>query len=49
LPKIGNVETTIEGYTKQDSNLIRQGVALLKDAPAGDYKFTEYIKNLPAD
>lgn len=49
LPKIGNVETTIEGYTKQDSNLIRQGVALLKDAPAGDYKFTEYVKNLPAD
>ena len=40
LPNIGSSESTIEGYTKQDSNLIKAGLQLLKEAPAGDYKFT---------
>ena len=42
LPNIGNSESTIEGYTKQDSNQIKAGLQLLKDAPPGDYKFTQY-------
>ena len=46
LPKIGNSEHTIEGYTKKDSNLIKQGIQILAQAPEGDYKFTEYTKNL---
>lgn len=45
LPNIGQSEQTIEGYTKQDSNLIKAGLQLLKDAPAGDYKFSEYTKD----
>ena len=45
LPNIGSSESTIEGYTKQDSNLIKAGLQLLKDAPAGDYKFTQYSKD----
>ena len=45
LPKIGASEQTIEGYTKQDSNLIKAGLQILKDAPAGDYKFSEYSKD----
>ena len=44
LPSIGQSESTIEGYTKQDSNIIRAGIQLLKDAPAGDYKFSQYTK-----
>ena len=39
LPKIESNE--IEGYTKKDANLIRQGIQVLKDAPEGDYKFSE--------
>ena len=39
LPKIESNE--IEGYTKKDANLIRQGIQVLKDAPEGDYKFDE--------
>lgn len=45
LPNIGQSEQTIEGYTKQDSNLIKAGLQILKDAPAGDYKFSEYTKD----
>lgn len=45
LPNIGQSEKTIEGYTKQDSNLIKAGLQILKDAPAGDYKFSEYTKD----
>lgn len=45
LPSIGTSEQTIEGYTKQDSNNIKAGLQLLKDAPAGDYKFTQYNKD----
>lgn len=45
LPSIGSSERTIEGYTKQDSNLIKAGLQLLKDAPAGDYKISEYTKD----
>lgn len=39
LPKIESNE--IEGYTKKDANLIRQGIQVLKDAPEGVYEFTE--------
>ena len=44
LPNIGQSEKTIEGYTKKDSNDIKEGLKLLKDAPAGDYKYSEYTK-----
>ena len=44
LPNIGSSEQTIEGYTKKDSNDIKQGMQLLAEAPAGDYKFTKYSK-----
>ena len=49
LSNIGSGEQTIEGYTKQDSNLIVKGIQVLKDAPVGEYKFSEYKKNLTAD
>ena len=45
LPRLGSSEQTIEGYTKQDSNMIKAGLQLLKDAPAGDYKMTQYSKD----
>ena len=45
LPHLGSSESTIEGYTKSDSNKIKAGLELLKDAPAGDYKFTQYSKD----
>lgn len=44
IPKPGTSEETIEGFTKHESNQIRQGLELLKEAPAGDYKFTKYTK-----
>jgi len=46
LPSIGDSEKSIEGFTRQDSNNIKAGLELLKDAPAGTYKFSEYSKNL---
>lgn len=45
LPSLGSSEQTIEGYTKQDSNTIKEGLKLLAEAPAGDYKFTQYTKS----
>lgn len=45
LPKIGNSENTIEGYTKQESYEIKTGLQLLKEAPMGDYKFSQYTKD----
>lgn len=39
LPNLGS--DIIEGYTLQDSNLIKQGIKVLKDAPAGEYKFKD--------
>ena len=45
LPKIEASENTIEGYTKKDSNLIKQGLRLLQDAPNGDYKFSQTDKS----
>ena len=39
LPKIESTE--IEGYTKKDANLIKEGIQVLKDAPNGEYKFNE--------
>lgn len=47
-PNIGDTETTIEGYTKQESGLIRQGINLLQNAPKGDYKYQDYFKNADA-
>lgn len=44
LPNIGSNEETIEGYTKQDSINIKEGIKLLQDAPPGDYKYTQYNK-----
>ena len=44
LPKIGATENTLEGYTKQESNQIIQGIEILKDAPSGDYKYSQYTK-----
>ena len=44
LPKIGATENTLEGYTKQESNQIIQGIEILKDAPSGDYKLSQYTK-----
>lgn len=41
LPKLGSNEQTIEGYTKKQSNQIRQGFEqLLQDAPDGDYHYS---------
>ena len=41
IPKLGSSEQTIEGYTKKQSNQIRQGFEqILAEAPDGDYKFT---------
>lgn len=45
LPKVEASENTIEGYTKKDSNLIKQGLRLLQDAPNGDYKFSQTDKS----
>ena len=42
---IGSSEQTIEGYTKHESNQIRRGLELLAEAPAGDYKYTQYTKD----
>lgn len=44
LPHIGNIEEALEGYTKQDSVNIKAGIQLLKDAPAGEYKWSQYSK-----
>ena len=42
LPRLGSStqETSIEGYTKKDTQDIKQGMELLKNAPEGDYKYT---------
>lgn len=41
LPKLGSNEQTIEGYTKKQSNQIRQGFEqLLQDAPDGNYHYS---------
>ena len=45
LPQIEASENVIEGYTKKDSNLIKQGLRLLQDAPDGDYKFSKTDKS----
>lgn len=44
LPKIGSSESTIEGYTKKGTNDIINGLKLLQEAPAGDYKYSNYSK-----
>ena len=41
---LGSTESTIEGYTKHESNQIKKGLELLTEAPAGDYKYTQYTK-----
>ena len=41
---LGSSESTIEGYTRHESNQIRRGLELLTEAPAGDYKYTKYTK-----
>ena len=45
LPSLGSSEKTIEGYTKKESNDIKAGLQLLKDAPDGDYKYSQYTKS----
>ena len=42
MASLGTSKETIEGYTKQDSDNIKEGLELLKEAPAGAYKFTKY-------
>ena len=44
-PNLGSSETTIEGYTKKESNQIKQGFELLTDAPDGVYKYSNYTKD----
>ena len=46
LPSIESSENVIEGYTKKESNNIKEGLRqLLYDAPEGDYKYTITNKN----
>lgn len=46
LPKIESSETVIEGYTRKDSNNIKEGIRqLLADAPDGSYKLTRTNKS----
>ena len=45
VPTIQSTETTLEGYTKKDTDLIKQGVRALLDAPDGDYKYSETYKS----
>ena len=46
LPSIESSESVIEGYTKRESNNIKEGLRqLLYDAPSGDYKYTVTDKN----
>lgn len=45
LPVIENSETVIEGYTKKDAKLIKEGIEVLANAPEGDYKFSETKKS----
>ena len=40
LPKIESNESSIEGYTKHETNQIKKGLELLAEAPTGDYKYT---------
>lgn len=40
LPDIKNNEKVLEGYTRHETNQIRQGLELLQEAPSGDYKYT---------
>lgn len=42
---LGSNDSTIEGYTKQQSAAIKEGVRLLADAPNGIYKTSQYNKN----
>lgn len=42
---LGSSETTIQGYTKQESNAIKQGMELLAQNPDGLYKVTQYTKD----
>lgn len=44
LPSLGSSEQTIEGYTKKESQQIKAGIELLKDAPDGFYKYHKYTK-----
>ena len=45
VPTIQSTETTLEGYTKKDTNLIKEGVRILSEAPDGDYKYSETYKS----
>ena len=42
---LGSSETTIEGYTRKESNDIKRGMELLADAPNGIYKTSQYTKD----
>ena len=45
LNNVKETENTIEGYTKKDSHLIKEGLQLLADAPEGVYKFAKTTKD----
>ena len=45
LPNIGSSESTIEGYTKKDSQNIKAGLQQLADAPDGYYEYTQHTKD----
>ncbi len=42
---LGSSESTIEGYTKHQTNEIKKGLELLSEAPKGTYKYTQYTKD----
>ena len=42
---LGTSTEKIEGYTQKESDIIREGLLLLKDAPEGVYKFSKLTKD----